>query len=100
MAVLGIDDVSSVGAVKFAAPTLSTTKTGDGFGEMLAKGIQNAEGLQADASSKASLLATGQLTDIHDYTTAAAKASLGVQLTVALRNKAIESYQEIMRMQL
>ncbi len=100
MAVLGIDDVSSVGATKFAAPAISTTKTGDGFGEMLAKGIKSVEGMQADASQKAGLLATGQLTDIHDYTTAAAKASLGVQLTVALRNKAIESYQEIMRMQL
>ena len=100
MAVLGIDDVGSVGATRYVAPSLNTTRTGDGFGEMLAKGIQNIEGLQADASEKAGLLATGQLTDIHDYTTAAAKASLGVELTVALRNKAIEAYQEIMRMQL
>jgi len=100
MAVLGVNEIGSVGATKFVAPAIGTTKTGDGFGEMLAKGIQNIEGLQADASEKAGLLATGQLTDIHDYTTAAAKASLGVELTVALRNKAIEAYQEIMRMQL
>jgi flagellar hook-basal body complex protein FliE len=100
MSVLGVNEIGSVGATKFVAPSISTTKTGDGFGEMLAKGIKNIEGLQADASEKAGLLATGQLTDIHDYTTAAAKASLGVELTVALRNKAIEAYQEIMRMQL
>jgi flagellar hook-basal body complex protein FliE len=100
MAVLGIDDVGSVGATRFVPPSAGTTKTGDGFGEMLAKGIKNIEGLQADASEKAGLLATGQLTDIHDYTTAASKAALGVELTVALRNKAIEAYQEIMRMQL
>jgi len=100
MAVLGIDDVAAVAAKPFVAPSLGTTRTGDGFGELLAKGISSIEGLQADASQKAALLATGELSDIHDYTTAAAKAALGVQLTVALRNKAVEAYQEIMRMQL
>ena len=44
-------------------------------------------------------VATGQITDIHQFTTAAAKAQLGVELTVAVRNRAVEAYQEIMRMQ-
>ena len=36
---------------------------------------------------------------MHQFTTAASKASLGIDLTVALRNRAVEAYQEIMRMQ-
>ena len=43
--------------------------------------------------------ATGDLGAIHDYTIAATEASVATQLTVAVRNKAIEAFTEIMRMQ-
>ena len=42
--------------------------------------------------------ATGDLDDIHDYTIAATEASVTTQLTVAVRNKAVEAFNEIMRM--
>jgi flagellar hook-basal body complex protein FliE len=45
-------------------------------------------------------VATGQLQDIHQFMAASTKASLAVELTVAVRNKAVEAYQEIMRMQI
>lgn len=43
------------------------------------------------------LLATGQAEDPHSYPIAAAKAQLSVDMLVALRSKALESYTEIMR---
>jgi flagellar hook-basal body complex protein FliE len=52
------------------------------------------------ASELSQQLATGQLTDVHDFTVAANKAQLAVQLTVALRNQALGAFQEIMRMQI
>ncbi len=45
-------------------------------------------------------LATGQTDDLHDLTIASTKANLSVELFVQLRNKALDSYQEIMRMSL
>ena len=45
-------------------------------------------------------LATGELTDIHEYTVAASKAQLGVSLTVAMRNQLLSAFQEVMRTQL
>ncbi len=44
--------------------------------------------------------AVGNVEDLHDVTIALEKANLGVQLTVQVRNKVVEAYQEIMRMQI
>ena len=44
-------------------------------------------------------LATGELNDLHEFTAAAARASIALEMTVAVRNQALSAYQEIMRMQ-
>ena len=44
--------------------------------------------------------ATGNLTDIHNYTIAATEAQMMTDLTVAVRDRAVEAFNEIMRMQL
>ncbi|MGB4266344.1 MAG: flagellar hook-basal body complex protein FliE, partial [Limnochordia bacterium] len=44
------------------------------------------------------LLAKGEI-DVHNAVIMAEKANLALQLTIAIRNKIIEAYQEIMRMQ-
>ena len=46
------------------------------------------------------MLATGQTDDAHTEPIAAAKAQLSVELLVQLRNKALEAYNEIMRINL
>ncbi|MGB3261796.1 flagellar hook-basal body complex protein FliE, partial [Paenisporosarcina sp.] len=45
-------------------------------------------------------LVTGEVKDIHEVMIASQKASLSLQLTVQVRNKVVEAYQEVMRMQL
>jgi len=52
-----------------------------------------------EAAELGTQIATGELTDIHQFTAAAAKAELGVQLTVAFRDRAVEAFQTIMAMQ-
>jgi flagellar hook-basal body complex protein FliE len=69
------------------------------FGDMLSQGLQNLEGLHDRADQLAVQAATGDLDNIHDYTLAATEAEVATKLTVAVRNKAIESFTEIMRMQ-
>jgi flagellar hook-basal body complex protein FliE len=44
-------------------------------------------------------LATGNVKNLHDVTIANQKASIALQLTVQVRDKAIEAYQEMMRLQ-
>jgi flagellar hook-basal body complex protein FliE len=44
-------------------------------------------------------LARGNVKNLHDVTIANQKASIALQLTVQVRDKAIEAYQEMMRLQ-
>jgi flagellar hook-basal body complex protein FliE len=71
--------------------------TGD-FGNMVLDGISRLEGVQDKADQLAVQAATGNLSNIHDYTMAATEAQVTTQLTVAVRNKAVEAFNEIMRM--
>ncbi|MCI8402949.1 MAG: flagellar hook-basal body complex protein FliE [Lachnospiraceae bacterium] len=53
-----------------------------------------------DAENKQYLLSTGQLDDVHSLPIAEAKASLSVDILISLRNKALESYNELMKLNL
>ena len=55
---------------------------------------------QAKADDLALKAATGDLQSIQDYTIASTEAQLLTQLTVAVRNKAVEAFNDIMRMQI
>lgn len=55
---------------------------------------------QADVENKQYLLATGQLDDVHSLPIAEAKASLSVDILISLRNKALESYNELIKINL
>jgi flagellar hook-basal body complex protein FliE len=78
-----------------------TTGTGGAsgdFGSMVLDGIDRLEAVQDRADGLAVQAATGSLDNIHDYTLAATEASVTTQLTVAVRNKALEAFNDIMRM--
>lgn len=82
------------------APAVQGTTGTDGeFGSLVLDGLDRLEGLTDKADGLAVEAATGNLENIHDYTIAASEASVASQLTVALRNKAVEAFNEIMRMQ-
>jgi flagellar hook-basal body complex protein FliE len=98
------------GFTPFVAPTLGPTAgTATGaatapvgapsqdFAAMLTTGIERLEGLHDRADSLAVQAATGDLSQIHDYTITATEAAVSTQLTTAVRNKALEAFQEIMR---
>jgi flagellar hook-basal body complex protein FliE len=73
--------------------------SGVDFAAQLGKGLDWLQGTQTKADNMAVQASTGSLTDVHDYMIASAQASLATELTVAVRNKAVEAFNEIMRMQ-
>jgi len=72
---------------------------GQDFAAQLGGAIQNVQDLQSKTDDLSVQAATGSLTDVHDYMIASAESGIATQLTTAVRNKAVEAFQEIMRMQ-
>ena len=66
---------------------------------MLMDALEDVNDLQQKASQASTDLATGKIEDISQVVIAAEKAAVALQLTIQVRNKMLESYQEMMRMQ-
>lgn len=81
-----------------AAPRAAQATEGAGKIDF-ASGLEQVQKLTQQADQLGAQVATGKLENIHDFMAATAKANLAVELTAAVRNKAVEAYQEIMRMQ-
>ena len=71
------------------------------FAGVLRNMLSSADSLQkqSDEITEAFVIGQGSV-EIHDVVLAAEKARLVLDLTVAVRNKLVEAYQEIMRMQI
>jgi len=85
---------SSIGAATSGAP-----KAEGGFGDAIAKGIEGVSNLQKTADGALTSFASGGNVQISDVMAATSKATLGMQVMVELRNRALEAYQQIMNIQ-
>jgi flagellar hook-basal body complex protein FliE len=70
----------------------------EAFGQTLTRALDGLQASQTKADNLAVQAATGDLTNVHDYMIAATEASLATELTVAVRNKAVEAFNQIMNM--
>lgn len=75
-------------------------KAGSDFGQFLSDALNQVDNLQKEADAASVGLATGQIQDVHTVMIALQKANLALSLTVETRNKLIDAYSEIMRMQI
>lgn len=91
----------AAGVERIAAPrgARETAGAAETFGTALASGIENLQQVQTRADGLAAEAAVGELTDVHDFMIASTTATLATELTVAVRNRAVEAFNEIMRMQ-
>lgn len=77
-------------------------KTGDtgsaSFGDVLMEKLEGVQELQNTADEAATDLATGKARNLHEAILAMEMADTSLRFAVTVRNKALEAYQEIMRM--
>ena len=69
-----------------------------GFADLLKEAVNTVSDLQHKADTAARDFAVGDKQGIHDTMIALEKADLSLRLLTQVRNKAVEAYQEIMRM--
>jgi len=69
------------------------------FGQFLTEALGSVNALQQQAADTVQRFATGQPMDIHQVMIALEQASTAMALTVQVRNRLVEAYQEIMRTQ-
>lgn len=75
-------------------------KASSDFSQFLAEALQQVDTLQKNADAASVGLATGQIQDLHTAMVALEKASLSLSMTVEVRNKVLDAYHEITRMQI
>lgn len=97
--------ITPIQPMRFGTGGIGAVSSAAGGGDSIFKSvfsdaIKSVQDTQADLENKQYLLATGQIDDAHTVPIAAAQAQLSVDLLVSLRNKALESYNELMRVSL
>lgn len=95
----GAAGVGAAGAGGPQAPRVEGPGDGPAFGDVLKDGLEAVSNAEHKADSIAQQIATGGPAEFHDLMASTAKASLSVDLLVQVRNRAVEAYQEIMRLQ-
>nr|WP_235849082.1 MULTISPECIES: flagellar hook-basal body complex protein FliE [Bacillaceae] len=69
------------------------------FKNWLNEAITNVNQSQVNSQKMTEKVVRGENVDLHDVMITAQQASITLQTTVEIRNKVIEAYQEVMRMQ-
>jgi len=99
----GIAPIALNGPAQVGNTTGSATAAGVGSasstGTSFAAQLDALSAMQSNVDQLAIKAATGDLTSIQDYTVASTEAQLMTQLTVTVRNKAVEAFNDIMKMQ-
>jgi flagellar hook-basal body complex protein FliE len=95
----GITELAPVNPVAPIGAGSKTDKAGS-FQNMLQSAIERVESSRTAANDAVEKFVSGQDQDLHTTILATQRASLDFDFLLQVRNKVVQSYQEIMRMQL
>ncbi|SFA38296.1 flagellar hook-basal body complex protein FliE [Anoxybacillus pushchinoensis] len=79
--------------------TIKPAEAQRAFSQFLKEAIQEVNKRQIQSDQLTMKLARGENVDLHNVMIASQKASVSLQLAIEVRNKVVEAYQEVMRMQ-
>ena len=98
---MGIGSIKSLGSVDPRAAYGGVGKVQDpqtSFVDQLKNAMTEVNDLQTRRETMVEQMVTGEATEVHDVMIAAKESQLAFELLLEVRNKLLESYQEIMRM--
>jgi flagellar hook-basal body complex protein FliE len=82
-----------------AAPTAAGQEGGTAFRKMLGDAVKSVDAMQSDASAAIERFLNGEGEDLHRVALEQQRAAAGLDLFLQVRNKVVQAYQEVMRMQ-
>jgi flagellar hook-basal body complex protein FliE len=83
-----------------APSSISATRGGgEGFSESLSQAVASVNDMQLQARDAATAVASGKGVDSAQALVTIEKANISFQFAMQIRNKLLEAYQEVMRMQ-
>ena len=94
-----IGRIQGAGALAQTGAT-AAAKPAAGFADMLGKAIGQLQAVSDNADAKVNAMATGQDVELHEVMLAVETESIAMSLATTIRNKAVEAYQEVFRMQM
>lgn len=97
---MSIDAISAIGAGMGLEASQTAIPVQRDFGPALAGGLQSVDGALKSADQQVRLLASGQEIAPHDVMISLEEARMHLMLLSEVRNRVVEAYQELSRMQL
>lgn len=97
-----ITSINRIGRLSGLDEVNKTNLTGsspDSFGQMLNSALDRLSQTESAANEAVTRLASGEDIDLHQVMLTMQEADLSFQLALQVRNKLVEAYQEVMRMQ-
>ncbi len=70
------------------------------FSSVLKDALNDVNQMQINSKEQKQLLALGEIDNLHDLSIMSEKADVALQVTMSIRNKVVEAYKEIMRIQI
>lgn len=95
----GVTTADLAGAVPAARAEQAGAAGATAFADVLGGAVDSTQQLQATSNELAVAAVTGDLEDVHRATIASTRAQTTLELVAAVRNKAVDAFTEIMRMQ-
>ncbi len=95
-----IAKIPSVGQNLNSSVQSTQKKTEADFADILKNAIEKVNQIQKNAEQMSADFALGKISNIHEVIIEAEKATIALRLTNEVRNRIVQAYQEIMRMQL
>ena len=82
-----------------SAVSEADAKPDQGFAEVLNESLEKVNQLQSERSAHITAFASGENQNVHELMIAMQKAGLAMNMTAAVRNKVMEAYKELTRLQ-
>ena len=100
MAIQGINPIAPVPSVGGLTKPEGAAGAGKQFGDLFQDAIGTVENYRVNAEESANRFMSGENEEIHQVILAGQRAEIAFETFLQVRNKAVQAYQEIMRMQM